>query len=86
MAGKEFVVVLGMLIAGSPVVAAQPGLAAEAGAPAATADARYCLRVEAVTGTRLETILCETREAWAHLEVDVDKEWAKEGVRVIRSR
>jgi hypothetical protein len=71
------------------VVAASPGLAqpadgdAMAGAPAAGPDARYCLRVEPVTGTRVERIRCWTRERWAELGVDVDKEWAREGVRVI---
>jgi len=51
-------------------------------APDAPAGARYCLKVEAPTGTRLEKVLCLTREEWAKLEVDVDHEWAKEGVRV----
>jgi uncharacterized protein YjhX (UPF0386 family) len=38
-----------------------------------------------ITGSRIETIRCETREEWALLEVDLDNEWAKEGVRVIDS-
>jgi hypothetical protein len=71
------------------VVAASPGLAQPAerdemaGAPAAGPDARYCLRVEPVTGTRIERIRCWTRERWAGMGVDLDREWAKEGVRVI---
>ncbi len=85
MAYKELAVALGMIVATSPVSAAQPERTVEAGAPAATADARYCLRVEPVIGSRIETIRCETREAWAQLEIDVDKEWAKEGVNVITS-
>jgi Spy/CpxP family protein refolding chaperone len=76
---------LSMIVATSPVLAAQPEAAPEAGAPMAPADARYCLRVEPVTGSRIETIRCETREAWAQLEVDVDQEWPTEGVRVISS-
>jgi len=28
-------------------------------------------------------VLCLTRQEWVDLEVDLDKEWAKEGVRVI---
>ena len=52
-------------------------------APAAPAGARYCLRVEPITGSRIETIRCETREGWAFLDVDVDQEWAKEGIRVL---
>jgi len=46
-------------------------------------DARYCLRVEPNTGSRIEAIRCETRQEWAELGVDVDKEWAREGVRVV---
>ena len=51
-------------------------------APAAGPDAKYCLRVEAFTGSRIETVRCWTREKWAEQGVDVDKEWAKEGVEV----
>jgi hypothetical protein len=85
MAYKELVVALSMIVATSPVSAAQPELAPEAGAPTAPADARYCLRVDPVTGSRMETIQCNTREEWAQLEVDVDKEWADNGVRVLSS-
>ena len=38
---------------------------------------------EPITGSRIETTRCETRQEWARLEVDLDKEWPKEGVRVI---
>lgn len=82
MACKELVVALSMIVATSPVSAALPEPTREA-APAADPGARYCLRVEPVTGTRIETIQCNTREEWAQLEVDVDKEWADNGVRVI---
>jgi putative hemolysin len=83
MACRKFVVALGMIAAASPVAASQPDPNVEAGAPAASPEARYCLRIEPITGTRIESIRCETREGWAQLEIDVDKEWAKEGVRVI---
>ncbi|MEO8547349.1 MAG: hypothetical protein ABI422_03165 [Sphingomicrobium sp.] len=83
MACKQFVVALGMIVAASPLAAAQPQPTPWGGAPAAPADARYCLRVAPITGSRLETVACETRDGWAQLEVDVDKEWAEEGVRVI---
>jgi hypothetical protein len=71
------------------VVAASPALTQPVerdemtGAPAAGPDARYCLRVEAITGTRVERIRCWTRERWAGMGVDLDREWAKEGVRVV---
>ena len=52
-------------------------------APAGTPDTRYCLRVDPITGSHMETIQCRTRDDWASLEVDVDKEWADNGVKVI---
>jgi hypothetical protein len=81
VAHKELIVALGILVAASPVSASQDP-APTTGAPAASASAQYCLRVEPVTGTRIETILCLTRAEWVELEVDLDKEWAEEGVAV----
>ena len=52
-------------------------------APARTPTTLYCMRIEAVTGTRLETVKCWTRDEWAEQGVDVDKDWPKEGVAVI---
>ena len=65
---KEIIASLSMIVATSPISAAQPEPTPQMGAPTAAPDARYCLRVEAVTG------------------VDVDKDWAEEGVRVIGAR
>lgn len=48
-----------------------------------SADTKYCMRVETVTGSRLEAIKCWTRQQWADNGVDVDKDWAREGVRTI---
>ena len=59
------------------------GNAGTAGAPTGAPDTRYCLRVEPSTGSRIETIQCRTRDEWAGLEVDVDQEWAANGVRVL---
>jgi len=86
MAYKAALVALSMIAVASPVTASQPEPAvpgADEGAPPGPADARYCLRVDPVIGSRIANVLCETREQWAMLEVDLDKEWAKEGVRVI---
>ena len=83
MAHKILVVAFGMIVAASPVSAAQPEPIPATAAPAGTADTKYCMRVEAVTGTRLETVQCWTRQEWAEQGVDVDKDWAKEGVAVI---
>ena len=52
-------------------------------APAGSPETRYCMRIEAVTGSRLEETKCWTRAEWAAHEVDVDRDWAKEGVRII---
>jgi hypothetical protein len=81
MAHKVMLTLLGAIMATS--AAAQPEMPPPSMAPAGTPDTRYCLRVEPITGSRLETIQCRTREEWASLEVDVDQEWAENGVRVL---
>jgi hypothetical protein len=58
-----------------------PGL--PPGAPPAPPSARYCLRVDPATGSNIETIRCETRDVWASMDVDVDREWSMWGVRVL---
>jgi hypothetical protein len=60
-----------------------PANAASAGAPPGTSETRYCLRVDPLVGSRVETIQCKTRDEWAALEIDVDQEWAENGVRTI---
>lgn len=70
-------------LAASPVSAQPRDRDAMAGAPAAGPGARYCLRMEAVTGTLVERVRCWTREQWAEQGVDVDREWAREGVTVL---
>lgn len=81
MAHKELVIALGMIVAASPVSATGPE-PIPATAPAGTPETKYCLRVEPVTGTRIESVLCWTREQWTEQGVDVDKEWPKEGVAI----
>lgn len=83
MAHKGIVVALGLIVAASPVAASQTDPMQGPGAPAAGPNARYCLRIEAITGSRLEKVVCKTREQWAYDDVDVDQEWAKEGVAVL---
>ena len=77
---KELVVALTMIAATLPLPA---GNAGTAGAPTGTADTRYCLRVDPPTGSRIETIQCRTREEWASLDVNVDQEWAANGISVL---
>jgi hypothetical protein len=67
------------------MVASQPATTPQTVAPQAPPTARYCLRVDPTVGSRMETIRCETRDEWAAMDVDVDAEWAKWGVRVVTS-
>jgi hypothetical protein len=80
MAHKNWIIALSMIFAASPLSAARPESPT---APPGTPQTRYCMRVEAVIGTRIETVECWTREEWADQGVDVDKDWPKEGVSVI---
>lgn len=84
MAYKQLFVILSMIVATSPLSATQTK--AGGAAPQAPAYARYCLKVDPVTGSRMETIRCETRDGWADLGVDVDQEWARWGVRIIATK
>ncbi|HEX8466265.1 MAG TPA: hypothetical protein VF620_00495 [Allosphingosinicella sp.] len=72
-----------LILAASPAPAQPSGRDNMTGAPEAGPNARYCLRVEPVTGTLVERVRCWTREQWVEQGVDIDKEWAKEGVTVI---
>jgi hypothetical protein len=86
MARKEWILALGTILVASPL-AAQPDmqpivLAATGTAPAGGPDTRYCMKVDPITGQLMETIQCWTRGEWAEQGVDVDKEWAKNGVKV----
>ena len=79
---QELVIALGMMLA-TAALPLPAGNAGTTGAPQGTPTARYCLRVDPATGTRIETVQCRTREEWADLDVDVDQEWAENGVRVL---
>jgi len=74
----------GLIVAlASPLPALPAERPAGMGAPAAGPHALYCLRVEPPTGSRLESVRCWTRREWTQVGVDIDKDWAKEGVRII---
>jgi hypothetical protein len=84
MARKALLIALGMIAAVSPAAAASIQDPAPAiGAPAGTPDTKYCMRIEPILGSRLEEVKCWTRQEWAENEVDVDKDWAREGVAII---
>ncbi|HEX8842662.1 MAG TPA: hypothetical protein VF757_10240 [Sphingomicrobium sp.] len=79
MAHHQLMAALAVMAAALPSPA-NPGAS---GAPAGSPSTRYCLRVEPDPYSRIETIQCRTREEWAELGLDVDHEWAENGVRVI---
>jgi len=83
MANKEWLLALTLIA--SPVSAAGQDRVptVPAVAPAGTAQTKYCMHIEAITGSRLEELKCWTRQEWAEQGVDVDQDWPKEGVRTI---
>ena len=82
MAHKIIIAGLGMVVATTPSFAFQGDSQLDK-APAAAAGALYCLHIEPITGTRIEMLMCKTRDEWSALELDVDKEWADNGFKVI---
>jgi hypothetical protein len=80
MAYKALVAAVGLVMATSAAASTQPVPPA---APPGDAHTLYCMRVEAHTGSRIETVECWTREEWALGDVDVDKDWPENGVRVL---
>ena len=83
MALKQAILALGMIVTAAPLPAAVQDELPAAGAPAGGPETRYCMRIEAITGSRLEELKCWTRQEWADRDVDVDADWAREGVRTI---
>ncbi|HEU4696765.1 MAG TPA: hypothetical protein VFR92_07365 [Sphingomicrobium sp.] len=76
---QALLIALSLVGAQSPDAHATVVIPAPPGGP----ETRYCLRVDPLIGSRIETIQCKTRDEWATLEIDVDQEWAENGVRVI---
>jgi len=90
---KILVAAFGMIVTASPLSATTPEPTPATLPPTEAPGTLYCLRVGAYTGTRLEHVQCWTRQKWADQCnydnwpwgqecVDVDKEWAKNGVRI----
>ena len=80
MAHGKLMLALALAAASAAPAAAAPEARV---APAGTSDTRYCMKIEWITGSRLERVKCWTRAEWAAQGVDVDREWPREGVRVI---
>jgi len=83
MAHTKMALALSIIATSSPVSAARQDPTATPAAPSGTPDTRYCMRIEAITGSRLEQVKCWTRDEWAQRGVDVDSDWPREGVRTI---
>jgi hypothetical protein len=81
MAHKALAVAFSVILATSPMTAANSE--PTAGAPPGGPGTLYCMHVDPVTGSNVQTIQCWTRDEWADQGVDVDHDWAKDGVRVI---
>jgi hypothetical protein len=84
MARKGLILVAFSMIAGTPLAAASLATVPVAPAPDDGPGTRYCMHVGPVTGSLVETVQCWTRAEWAEQGVDVDREWAREGVTVTR--
>lgn len=78
---RALIIALSVIVASSAAASTQTTDTTTA--PAGNERTRYCMRVEPQTGSRIESVECWTREEWAEGGVDVDKDWAKEGVRVL---
>jgi hypothetical protein len=92
MADKMAIFVLGLLAAALPSMASTPEPTPTTLPTTDSPSTQYCLRVGPYTGTRLESVQCLTRQEWAEQCdfdewqpscVDLDKEWARHGVRVV---
>ena len=83
MVMRKLVLALTVIAAGSTGALASPDPSSMGPSPNDSATTRYCMRVEPVTGSRVETVECWTRAEWVEQGVDLDKDWPKEGVAVI---
>ena len=81
MAHKHMLAALSLMITVSPVSASIDPTPSTA--PPGNPGTLYCMRVDPITGSNVQTIQCWTSDEWAEQDVDVDKEWAKNGVRTI---
>jgi hypothetical protein len=81
MAQKKWLVGLSFTLAASPLTAAAQPMPSMA--PPGNPGTLYCMHVDPITGSNVQTVQCWTRDEWADQDVDVDKEWAKNGVRTI---
>ena len=82
MAHKEVLIALGMIAAASPVSASQiEEVPAWLRRRVLTPDIAFESKPSPAAGSR--EFVAGPAQEWAENDVDVDREWAKEGVRVI---
>ena len=78
MAIAHILLALGIVLAAEPatiVKSASGSASGDAAAPTVAPNARptkYCIQVQAFTGSRIAKSECETREEWSREGVDVD--------------
>jgi len=62
----------------SLILAAAPAAADPAKDKAAVQDkTKYCIQIDAMTGSRINKVECRTKAEWAQLGVDIDQVLAK---------
>lgn len=61
------------------LILAAPAAAAEPASKRTTArdQTKYCIEVEAMTGSRISKMECRTKAEWAQLGIDVDEVLAR---------
>ena len=82
MSNEKLALFVSLVLGTSPLLAQAPATTSMPGAPPASPNAKYCMRVAPATGSLVEVVQCWTRDQWSEQGVDVDKEWAREGVAV----
>lgn len=82
MAWKSILIASALIATAMPAWASQVPTDGE-GAPPGSESALYCLKMEPITGTRIGSVLCWTRQEWADNDIDLDEAWAEDGVEVI---
>ena len=72
MAKIATIVILSLILA-APAAAAEPA----SNRTTALGQTKYCIEVEAMTGSRISKMECRTKAEWAQLSVDVDEVLAR---------
>ena len=72
MAKIATIVILSLILA-APAAAAEPA----SNMTTARDQTKYCIEVEAMTGSRISKMECRTKAEWAQLGVDVDEVLAR---------